>query len=71
MEISDLQLKIMTSGGSFYPQSRLSYCVEVTKRDQKLKEETVISHLIKQYNKMSVSKEEESQIHLYLLKQKP
>ncbi len=68
MDVADLQLKIMTSGGNFYPQDRLSYCVEVTKRDQKLKEKAVLSHLIRIYNKMAVSKEDETQIHLYLLK---
>lgn len=68
MDVSDLQLKIMTSGGSFYTQIRLAYCIEVTKRDQKLKEETILSHLLKLYNKMSVSNEKEIQIHLHLLK---
>jgi hypothetical protein len=68
MDVANLQLKIMTSGGSFYPQKRLSYCVEVTKRDQKLKEEKVITHLLKLYDKMEVSNEEKIQIYLYLLK---
>nr|QBK85850.1 MAG: hypothetical protein LCMAC101_04450 [Marseillevirus LCMAC101] len=68
MDIAGLQLKIMTSGDSFYSQNRLSYCIEVTKRDQKLKEATVITHLLKLYDKMAASNEEKTQIYLYLLK---
>ena len=72
MNISDLQLKIMISEGIFYRQNRLSYCVEVAKRDQKLKEETIIKHLLNLYSAMprgmAVPKKDETQIHLYLLK---
>ncbi len=68
MDVADLQLKIMTFGDRFYPQDRLSYCIEVTKRDQKLKEKAVLSHLLKLYNKMDVSEEKETQIYLYLFK---
>ena len=68
MTIPDLQLKIMISEGIFYPQNRLSYCVEVTKRDQKLEEEAIIKHLLNLYSKMAVPKKDKTQIYLYLFK---